>query len=1049
MIAGFLYRNPRILFLFLLTVVVVGLSSAWILPRLEDPLLRQRVGVVAVRFPGANPLRIESDVARPLEQLLRTIPEIKRIRSHIRAHAANLVIELEDSVTDVQTVWSLVREKISQSSLKLPAECDTPTLEIFPLKANAAIIAIRKSPDRKLSFTTWRRIAYQLQDEILNLPGTETVKIFGDPQEEILVEVDPSKLAASHLTNGSVASQIAGQIDQKIAGNLGFEESDLLLEVNAEQQPLEQIAGTMVSSPTAEDPIRLTDLASIRIQPASPTGSSAVIDGHPAIILAVMARDSAQVDRWSGELDQVIDGFSATFSDQIEIDTLFSQSTYIQTRLNSLLLSLLLSMAGVVLCVLLLMGWRSMLVVGTALPISALMVLAGMRWLGIPLHQMSVTGLIVAMGLLIDNPIVIVEEVRGRVFRGKSITEAMSEAVQHLSMPLAGATFTTVLAFLPIASLPGPAGEFVSGIAISVILAIVSSLLLALTVIPALTGLLGIPQSASGIFQNGLHPLGLKKLFRLSLLLAFRFPTLGVLLGVALPVLGFYLARDLPLQFFPPSDRSQIQIEIEQTSSSNALAVSRAVQRAQAIIRQNPKCLKQNWFIGGSAPTFYYNVVPRRRDTPSYAQAFVETQQGIDAAALVTELQFDLDNAILDSRVVVQQLQQGPPFDAPVEVRIKGPDYAVLHDLGRQLRALLAEDPNVLHTRSDMEDTLAKLDFEVQPERAHEAGLRDDEIARFVYASIEGAPAGSVLYQGVDVPVKVKTRMKPGERLTTLSALTVPGKPPSAISGALQRTNTGSIHRNRRLPTHTLASLGDFKLTSDMAAILRVDGSRINEIKAYTRAGVLPSTVLKDFKERLQESDWILPNGYDIEIGGESEQRRDAVEKLMANGAVLFVIMLFCLVFIFRSFRSAFTIAMVGMLTVGLGPLALSVFEFPLGFMAIVGTMGLFGVAINDSIVVLAAIRGSDLSRQRETTPETLADVVLGCSRHIFTTTLTTIVGFIPLIVAGGEFWPPLAICIAGGVGGATLLALYLVPSLYRILFFRRAGKRTITAHAS
>ena len=291
--------------------------------------------------------------------------------------------------------------------------------------------------------------------------------------------------------------------------------------------------------------------------------------------------------------------------------------------------------------------------------------------------------------------------------------------------------------------------------------------------------------------------------------------------------------------------------------------------------------------------------------------------------------------------------------------------------------------------------------------------------------------------------------MKPGERLTTLSALTVPGKPPSAISGALQRTNTGSIHRNRRLPLHTLASLGDFKLTSDMAAILRVDGSRINEIKAYTRAGVLPSTVLKDFKERLQESDWILPNGYDIEIGGESEQRRDAVEKLMANGAVLFVIMLFCLVFIFRSFRSAFTIAMVGMLTVGLGPLALSVFEFPLGFMAIVGTMGLFGVAINDSIVVLAAIRGSDLSRQRETTPETLADVVLGCSRHIFTTTLTTIVGFIPLIVAGGEFWPPLAICIAGGVGGATLLALYLVPSLYRILFFRRAGKRTITAHAS
>ena len=1045
MIAVFLYRNPRILFLFLLTVIVVGLSSAWMLPRLEDPLLRQRVGVVSVRYPGANPLRIEADVAIPLEQALNSVPEIKRIRAHIRAHAANLVIELEDSVTHVQAVWSLIRETISSNALQLPAACEAPTLEIFPLKANAAIIAIRKLPAGTLGFTTWRRLAYQLQAEILNLPGTENVTIFGDPEEEILVEVDPSKLAATHLTNGSIATQIASQIDKRIAGNLGFENSDLLLEVNAEQSPLDRIAETLVISPTAEGPIRLTDLATIRTRPASPPASSALIDGEPAIVLAVMARDSAQVDRWFDELDNLLTRLSTRYADQIELDTLFSQSTYIQSRLSNLLVSLVLSMVGVVLCVLFLMGWRSMLVVGMALPISALMVLTGMRWFGIPLHQMSVTGLIVAMGLLIDNPIVIVEEVRGRVFQGKPILRAVREAIQHLWMPLAGATFTTVLAFLPIASLPGPAGEFVGGIAISVILAIVSSLLLALTVIPALTGLLGIPSTKTGIFNSGWQPTRLKRIYRLSLVWAFRFPAIGVLLGIVLPVLGFYLARHLPLQFFPPSDRNQIQIEIEQASSSNALAVGRAVQRAETIIRKNPNCLSQNWFIGESAPTFYYNVVPRRRNTPSYAQGFIETRAGIDAAALVGELQSKLDDEILDSRVVVQQLQQGPPFDAPVEVRIKGPDYAVLHDLGRQLRVLLAENPDVLHTRSDMEDTLPKLDFEVQPQRAFDAGLADDEIARFVYASTEGAPAGSIFQQGVDVPVKVKTRMQPGERLMTLSALTLPGRPPSAMSGTAGRgTPSGSGPPGRRIPTHTLASLGDFKLTSDMAAILRVDGTRINEIKAYLRAGVLPSRVLTDLKARLQRSDWQLPDGYEIEIGGESEQRQDAVDKLMANGAVLFVIMLFCLVFIFRSFRSAFTIAVVGTLTIGLGPLALAVFDFPLGFMAIVGTMGLFGVAINDSIVVLAAIRESDLPRGRGTTPEVLADVVTGCSRHIFTTTLTTIVGFIPLIVAGGDFWPPLAICIAGGVGGATLLALYLVPSLYRILFFTREEKRSL-----
>jgi multidrug efflux pump subunit AcrB len=239
-----------------------------------------------------------------------------------------------------------------------------------------------------------------------------------------------------------------------------------------------------------------------------------------------------------------------------------------------------------------------------------------------------------------------------------------------------------------------------------------------------------------------------------------------------------------------------------------------------------------------------------------------------------------------------------------------------------------------------------------------------------------------------------------------------------------------------------LASLAEFKLDSDVGAIVRIDGRRVNEVKAYLVAGVLPSAVVEEFTQRLRDSEFALPAGYQLEFGGEAEQRSNAVNNLIANAVVLFALMLLTLVASFRSFRCALIVAAVGGLSIGLGPMSLAVFDYPFGFMAIVGTMGLVGLAINDSIVVLAAIRASQPARCGDV-PE-LIRVVSGCTRHIIATSMTTIVGFLPLILGGGGFWPPLAITIAGGVGAATLLALYFVPALYLLLYY---GTKKVTVH--
>jgi len=437
--------------------------------------------------------------------------------------------------------------------------------------------------------------------------------------------------------------------------------------------------------------------------------------------------------------------------------------------------------------------------------------------------------------------------------------------------------------------------------------------------------------------------------------------------------------------------------------------------------------------VGQSAPTFFYNVVPRRRGTPFYAQAIVDVKKGLPTVQVVRELQNAIDNIDFSSRVIVRQLEQGPPFDAPLEIRVVGSDLDVLEQLGNQLRKLLSETANVIHTRSDHGDTTVQLALNLDRHAMARNGLNESQIMGQVYTTLEGASAGSIVDENKqELPVVVKMATGEQSRLSLLSAVPIAstrqarsaaGRPPSLL---------GNANDLQSLSQPTLGNLAEFELISGSGAIVHVDGRRVNEVKAYIQAGVLPSVVLDSFKQRLSESDFKLPYGYELQLGGETEQRSNAVNSLIANAVLLFALMLLSLVASFQSFRCALIIAIVGGLSAGLGPLALWVFGYPFGFMAIVGTMGLVGVAINDSIVVLAAIRAN-----HQLAPElqsSLVEVVSSCTRHILATTLTTIAGFLPLILGGGGFWPPLAITIAGGVGGATFLALYVVPSLHSLL---------------
>jgi multidrug efflux pump len=1022
------YRYPRLLVLALALIFVSGASSFMILPRAEDPALSSRVARVLIRLPGADPGRVDALIAEPVEQELLEISELKRIMTTSRAGVSMLLLELKDAVTDVDPVWVRVRAKLNDIEASLPPGASKPEFEEQDIQAFTLITAMRWEGKGDPDLASMGRLARTLRDRLRHVSGTDDVELWGAVPEEVLVDGHPSMLTALGQSTQDLAAQVARGDAKVSAGTIHSGRTDLLLEVTGELDSLERVRAVPVRQAADGRVLRLGDAATVRRGPADPSQELALVSGQPSVVVAARLKGARRVDHWSRDTKEVIDAFRVDLPRDVSLTLIFDQARYTDARLSELLVNLLTGVVLVMLVLLVLMGWRSALLVGLSLPLVTLSVLTGMRALEIPLHQMSVTGLIIALGLLIDNAIVMVDEVENRLRVGASRVEAIGGSVSHLAVPLLGSTLTTMLAFAPMVLMPGPAGEFVGAIAVSVMLALGSSLFLALTVIPTLRALvdatLPSAQAEEGSWlTHGVRSEALRERYEAGLERLLANPVRGAALMAVPALLGFLAAFDLAEQFFPPSDRDQVQIELRLPYQASQEETRAAAEEARRELRRHPQVEDVHWFLGRSSPKFYYNQLAGQDGSSFYAQGLVQLKTSRDVATLVQSLQERLTAALPQAQAVIKLFEQGPPFDAPVELHLYGPDREELRRLGDRARGVLQRVPHVVLTRTTIFTGRPQLTLELDEEQARLHGVTPTEVAGQLDAALSGARGGSVLEGTEEIPVRV--------RMTRDARQTVRGLESLGLFG--QRDPATGARRSA-----PVSSLGGLRLTPTPGAISRRNGEQINTVQAFVKAGVLPSQVLAAALAALEREGFQLPRGYRLEVGGESSERDRAVANLLASAGVLLLLMAATLVLSFRSFRQAAVIASVGFLAIGLALAALWLFDVPFGFMAIVGTMGLIGVAINDAIVVLAAIRDDPAAAAGD--PAAVRAVVVRSTRHVVATTLTTVAGFVPLLLFGGSFWRPLAVTIGGGVAGATLLALTFVPCAFLVLV--RLGMR-------
>lgn len=1002
-------ENGRLASLFIALLIVAGFGAISSLPRTEDPHLTNRFSSVVTLYPGASSERVEALVTEVLENQLRRLEELKLVQSTSRPGISVIQLELKDTITDTAPVWSRARDLIADAKAALPAQAQSSVLDDQTGFANTAILGLVWKNDSEIRPDILNRYAKELQSRLRILNGTDFVKLYGAPEEEILVELDGNKISQLHLTPAGIA-QILTQADSKIsAGELNNNHFKAFVEVSGELDSQTRIRQVPLKVDELGQIIRLGDVADIRRQSKTPANSIALIDSQQGVLVAARMINNNRVDKWQAQVSHTIEEFEVNLPANIEVKWLFDQQSYTSQRLGDLVINLLQGFVIILLVLMLTLGLRNAAIVALSLPLTALFTLACMKYTGLPIHQMSVTGLVVALGIMVDNAIVIVDAIAQRRQDGMSKLEAVTQTLKHLWLPLAGSTITTMLAFAPIVLMPGAAGEFVGGIAISVMFALLGSYIISHTLIAGLAGRFSKEGKSSHWYQQGMAFPKLSRAFKASLAIALKRPIMAAIVIGIMPVLGFMAAGKMTEQFFPPSDRDMFQIEMYLASQVSLEHTLAQVKLVDAELNTHDEITAVTWMVGGNTPSFYYNLIQRQQGASNYAQAMVKVSDFHAANRLILSLQQTLDRDFPGAQILVRKLEQGPPFNAPVELRVYGPSLDTLKEIGDDIRAVLNTTPDVLHTRATLSTGAPKVLLQVNEDASLISGLSLTDVANQVQMATTGIIGGSILEQTESLPIRVRLGDSSREQATRLGEINLVSPSGSGIPLSALSYN------------QVVVSRGD---------IPRRNGQRVNTIEAYITSGVLPAQILSEVTAKIDALR--IPAGYHIEVGGESAKRNEAVGNLLSNIVVVITLLLATVVLSFNSFRLTAIILLSALQSAGLGLLAVYVFGYPFGFTVIIGLLGLMGLAINAAIVILAELE--DLPQARSGNVELIITTVNSCGRHIGSTTVTTIGGFLPLIIAGGGFWPPFAIAIAGGTLLTTLLSLIWVPTMYLLI---------------
>ncbi len=992
-----LLSRSRLVLACALLMLGAGLASWWTMPRQEDPTMPDRAGFIVATLPGADAQSIERLVVKPLERSLTQVSQVKILKAVARANVAIVSVRLEDSVDQTSEAWDEVEDALTEAQADLPDTASTPELTTGLITdQEAVVLAVTGASDPLVLKDAARR----LKDSLIRVPGVAKVFLSAEPSEQITVRYDEVTASSLGLSPAALVQQLAARNQTIPGGTIKLGGRAAVVQPNADLQSLRDLSTTQIKV-GPKSTLALQDIASVVRGPRSPAESITRLDGATAVAVSIVPKAKIDIVTFGQRVRDELKALRPKLA-PLAIEEMSFQPERVEERLVGLGGSLLMGVGIVALVLIVMMGVRLGLVVSSVVPLVALTSLAVFATGGGILHQISISALIIALGMLVDNAIVVAENVQRCLDEGAAPLDAARSTIRELALPLMTATGTTIAAFIPMYASSGPTGDFTRAIPQVIMLTLVISYLFALIVTPLLATAVLKPDLKKS--QSRLDLLGGAIAAR-----ALGRPARVLLLMFCLVGISGFLARYVDASFFPASGRNQLVVELMLPEGAHIEETNRASERLERWLQKDPQVEQVAAFVGQSAPKFYYNL-PNRPNSPHFAHLVIRTVSPEVVPELLERVSGFARRSIPEAEVIPRTLEQGPPLNAPIEIRLLGDELKDLHAGAESVMELLHQTPHTRNVRHDMGLGAPSLQYAIDDASAADRGLFRAQVAQAVLSQTRGLRVGQL--RSTEEPIDIVVRSTKGEdiapsRLRTLKVANIP-----------------------------IGQLASLQLRWIPAVVHRRNAQRAVTVSAQLDQGVAFGAAFKVLGPKLETLK--LPAGVRYELGGAKEGSQDANAAIVTAAPIGALMLLFFLMAQFNSFRRVFIIlTTVPLAAAGVVP-GLLLADQPFGFMSLLGVIALVGVVVNNAIVLLDVVERR--RAEGSSTPEALAQAVTLRTRPILLTTLTTVAGLLPLALSDSPLWPPMAWAMIAGLLSSTLLTLAVVPALYTVLMKRGAS---------
>lgn len=974
---------------------LVGLAAWFGMNRQEDPFFPYRYGNIQVAWPGAEPSEIERLVLDPLEEEIAGVEEVNDIRGTARLGFAHIIVGLDQHVYDTDAAWDRIRVAVARAQRRFPEGADPAVVEDRSMETHGIVLAVTGSND----LLELLDAARELRRDLFRIPDIGRIDLLADPGEQLVIRIDDASAMAAGIDMQSLATQIAERNRIVPGGSLASGGRSLVVRPLSDFDDLAALAATPIRTRGGQM-LPLSAIASIDRGPREPAVERMWFNGEAAIGLGIVIPENRlNAVRFGRQARTLIDELRADYA-PLEIREMFYQPRWVEKRLAELGRSLLIGVGVVAVVLLLAMGPRLGLVVATLLPVVTLSGLAIYAMAGGVLHQMAVAGMVIALGMLVDNAIVMVENLQWHLDRGKARAQAAATAVAELAGPLAAATGTTLAAFTPLLLSSGDTADFTRAVPTMVMLILVVSYIYAVLVTPAVAA--AILKPGEGDRSAGLERFG-RRIGGLAVARPWPVMAITALLVVAAAALSGFMQRD----FFPSTDRNQLIIDLYFSEGTRLEHTALKASALAASLEKLPQVRAVHHFAGFSGPRFFYNLVEIPQ-SPHLARLVVITDDDSQLPAVMNWIDRYVPERVPGAQVVAHRLGQGPPVDAPVELRLFGRDSAKLARASRQVMAALRATPGARDVRHKLGDGIPTLTFTIDDAEAARHGLNRSDIANVLAQASFGRQVST--WRAGREPVPIRLRSPEGENL-----------PERALAGLQVPTAGGPL---------PLDQFVHIELALEPAVIHHRDLERMTSVLAETTDKATYNEVVGALQPRLDKLE--LPPGIRMEQGGSTAEADTANSALLGSLPVGIVLLIGFLLWQFNSFRLVGLVLLtVPLAAVGVVP-GLILAGQPFSFTATLGVVALIGIVVNNAIVLIDVIQAN--RSQGLTVEQAVSGAVGRRIRPILLTTATTIVGLLPLTFTQSTLWPPLAWAIISGLLAATLLTLMVIPAAYRLI---------------